>query len=437
MAAEAALPRFAAEPEQVIIEAVRAVVPQLAAEEIESVLVATVKRRPERRRLAEVLSVSPDLLTSGRPEGPRSIERLITVLRQRGALGLQLPRCAKCGSQRPLTALMGELRICSYCGVRRIQRANPCVICGSRNYQGRDRDGRPRCRRHPPDEGRDPAGELSRAIASLTAGLPESVVVSAIRSVERTRAGQLKLLWAWEDHPDLFTGGAAAGPPKTIPLIRALLGQGVTGVIVPPCPFCRRAAELSMVMDNLRCCRICWRDARPQTCARCGKSRYVAGRSLDGEPLCQNCNRADPLNFDLCSQCGTPGEVIARTEAGAVCRGCYQLPTATCTSCARTLPCLYAGTDHATCSTCASNAREHRPCSRCNTVRRMQYRSLDGEPLCKPCGAPKPTCSQCGDARRCHGRTPQGDRLCKSCWQAHPISQRACTGCGSVENLYH
>ncbi|WP_259407621.1 hypothetical protein [Streptomyces akebiae] len=437
MAADAVLPRFAAEPEQLIAETVRMVEPQLTAEVIEAVLVATVKRRPERRRLAEVLDAAPDLLTSGRPEGPRSIERLITALLQHGALRLRPPECARCGAQKPLRALMNGLRICSYCKGRQIQRANPCVICGSRNYQGRDRDGRPRCRRHPPDEGRDPLDELSRNIAALSIGLSHSAAAAAIRSVERSRQGQLRLLWAWEDHPDLLTGGGAAGPPKTVPLIRALLDHGATGLIVPPCPFCRRAAELDMVLDSLRCCRICWRDARPQSCAQCGKSRYVAGRTLDGRPLCQNCNRADPLNLDLCSQCGTPGEVITRTEAGAVCRRCYQLPTATCVTCARTLPCLYADTDHPTCSTCASNAREHRPCSRCNTVRRMMYRSPEGEPLCKPCGAPKPTCSQCGQARRCHGRTLEGERLCKSCWRAHPVSQRACTDCESVVRLFH
>jgi len=437
VAAGAVLPRFAAEPEQLIVETVRLVEPHLAAEEIEAVLVATVKRRPERRRLAEVLDGAPDLLTSGRPEGPRSVERLITALLPHGAVRLRLPECARCGAQKRLTGLDKGLRICAYCVSRRSIRANPCVICGSRNFQALDREGLPRCRRHPPDEGRDPLEELSRAIAALPIGLAQPAVAAAIRSVDRRRQGQLRLLWAWEDHPDLLTGAGAAGPVKTIPLIRALLGQGATGLIVPPCPFCRRAAELDMSLNGLRCCRICWRNTRPQPCAHCGRSRYVAGRTLDGEPLCQNCNRADPLNFDLCSRCGTPGEVITRTEDGTVCRGCYQLPTATCVACARTLPCLYANTDHPTCGTCVSNAREHRPCSRCNTVRRMMYRSPEGEPLCKPCGAPKPVCSQCGHARRCHGRTPQGERLCKSCWRAHPVSKRACTNCGSVGKLFH
>ncbi|MEV7393399.1 hypothetical protein [Streptomyces sp. NPDC091215] len=432
-----ALPRFAAEPDHVIIEAVRAVDPAMTAAQVETVLVATVKRRPERRRLAEILSRSPDLLTSGRPEGPRSIERLISALRQEGAAGLQLPRCGKCGAQKPLTALMGEVRICTHCGSRRTKRANPCVICGSYNFMGRDRDGQSRCTRHPPDEGRDVLGELSRAIASLPTGLQPPAVATVIRSVARTRAGQLKLLWAWEDHPDLFTGGGAAGPPRTIPLIRALIDHGATGLAVPPCPICRRVTELSMVLDDRRCCRVCWRDAHPQNCVRCGKSRYVAGRTLAGRPLCQTCLRGDPLNLDLCCRCGTHGQIITRNEAGAVCKRCYQPPIATCATCGRTRPCLYAGTDHPTCDTCLTKIRQHRPCSRCNLVRRIQYCGPDGEPLCKPCGAPKPTCSQCGHPRRCHGRTPQGERLCKSCWQAHPVSQRTCAGCGSTAKLFH
>jgi hypothetical protein len=72
------------------------------------------------------------------------------------------PRCADCGRDRPLVGLVGTVRICSSCQTRRINHANPCGICGSTNFDGRDRHGQPRCRKHPPGEKADPAaGEKS------------------------------------------------------------------------------------------------------------------------------------------------------------------------------------------------------------------------------------------------------------------------------------
>ncbi|MFI2352430.1 hypothetical protein ACH492_36660 [Streptomyces sp. NPDC019443] len=114
------------QPEQVVAETVRAVEPQLAAEKVAAILMATIKRRPERRRLAEVLNTTPDLFTSGRPEAPRSIARLITALREHGAVHLKAPECAQCGAQKPLTGLMDGLRVCAYCKIRQIQRSSSC-----------------------------------------------------------------------------------------------------------------------------------------------------------------------------------------------------------------------------------------------------------------------------------------------------------------------
>ncbi|MEU8926613.1 hypothetical protein AB0D10_37785 [Kitasatospora sp. NPDC048545] len=57
------LPRFAAEPERVIVEAVLTADPRLPAADVEAVLVAAVRRRPDRRQLAEALDADPELLT--------------------------------------------------------------------------------------------------------------------------------------------------------------------------------------------------------------------------------------------------------------------------------------------------------------------------------------------------------------------------------------
>jgi hypothetical protein len=49
-----------------------------------------------RRRLAQALHENPDLLTSGRPEGPPQVERLIRALQAAGARRLVQPRCGHC-----------------------------------------------------------------------------------------------------------------------------------------------------------------------------------------------------------------------------------------------------------------------------------------------------------------------------------------------------
>ncbi|MFD7954319.1 hypothetical protein ACFV4X_12570 [Streptomyces ardesiacus] len=109
--AEQLLPRFAVDPEAVIIEAVTAAEPELSAAVVEQVLLATVRQRPARRELARTLYLDAGLLTSGRPEGPRSVERLIRALRQEGATQLELPQCASCHRQLPLPGLDRGQRI--------------------------------------------------------------------------------------------------------------------------------------------------------------------------------------------------------------------------------------------------------------------------------------------------------------------------------------
>ncbi|EHM25771.1 MULTISPECIES: hypothetical protein [Streptomyces] len=61
-------------------------------------LQAVFRQRPQLRMLAEVLQARPDLLTSGRPEGPHAIERLVRALREAGTEQLVLPGAATAGA---------------------------------------------------------------------------------------------------------------------------------------------------------------------------------------------------------------------------------------------------------------------------------------------------------------------------------------------------
>lgn len=431
------LPRFASEPEQVIVEAVQAVEPQLDPVLVEQVLNATVKRRPDRRDLAKVLQTDPELLTSARAEGPAALGRLIHALREHGAVRLQLPRCSRCGAQRRLKGQPGQPRICASCQARLIAMANPCVICGSMNYSGRDRDGLPRCTSHPPHDGRDVLAELVQLIAETPVALSKEVIAEAVRSAERSKNGQLRLLWALEEVPQLLTGGGAHGPPRGLRLIHELLSRGAKGLVNPACPYCRRDIALTMERDGLRCCRNCWQEIRPQTCSRCGQNAQVATRTHDGEALCGNCYRSTPFNQRICGRCGELKRTVRRTGDGPLCQRCHRLPTALCSVCGRTGPCHAARTDSPVCGTCHIEAHPPKVCSQCGLLRRVAYRTTSGEPLCKRCVEPKGPCSQCDRNRPTYGRTAEGKPLCETCWNRHERARRACTQCGTIERLFH
>ncbi|GAA3872472.1 hypothetical protein GCM10023084_26790 [Streptomyces lacrimifluminis] len=431
------LPRFAVEPEAVITEIVRTADPACAGIDIPAVLADTFRLRPQLRELANVLQKDPDLLSSGRPEGPRSIERLIRALRERGAERLTPPFCSGCGQQRRLVALDGAVRICSSCQTRRTDQANPCAICGRTEYNGRDRDGQPRCRKHPPGDGKDPVAELSTRIGRLDFGLPPQAIAEAVRSVEKSRNGQFRLLWALEDVPGLLTGDGAQGPPRTIALIKALIDHGANGAVVPPCPFCRRQVELNISRDGLRCCKRCWAEARPEPCARCGHLRPVHARTHDTRALCASCRTADPLSLRRCEGCGEMGIWIERTENGGLCTHCYQLPEATCATCGTLRPCRFAHTPAPKCQPCYARSKNKQPCARCGAERWVNNRTPDGKPLCSYCGVPRKPCAGCGKIHRPNGRTPDGKPLCQTCWAKHPAARRPCTACGSLERRFH
>ncbi|WP_308124603.1 hypothetical protein [Streptomyces sp. NEAU-YJ-81] len=433
---EGELPRSATEPEIVISEIVRSADSACERIDVTAVLRTVFRQRPQLRTLADVLQARPDLLTSGRPEGPRAIERLVRALREAGAERLVLPRCGDCGRERPLTGLGDGARICSACSNRRLARTNPCVICGSTTLAGRDRAGRPRCRAHPPWGSTDPAEELAKLIAARPFGISPTTAQQAIRQIDPTRPGQLRLLWALEDTPDLLTGRGAEGPPKISALAQALIDRGAQGVVVPSCPFCQRSTDLKERRDGLRCCGPCWRDSKIVTCAACGRSRPIGGRRFDGQPVCGTCRQHDPFNHRPCSVCGALRLRNSRTDDGGVCAACREIPTALCATCGELRPCYFAATNAPKCLPCSAKEREEAVCANCGKHRRVNNRTATGKPLCGNCGnKPKP-CGGCGGIFRTSGRTPEGEPLCQTCWARHPAAHRPCTQCACVERLY-
>lgn len=132
-------PRFLAEPFAVIAEIVLALEPELAPDAVRETITALAKLKSPHRRLAETLAGAPELLTSGRPEGPASVQKLIRALQTIGAKRVVLPRCAHCGKQHNLPHLDGDQRICAYCRMKKAAQGDPCEVCGRADYiAGRD-----------------------------------------------------------------------------------------------------------------------------------------------------------------------------------------------------------------------------------------------------------------------------------------------------------
>ncbi|MFE0128022.1 hypothetical protein, partial [Streptomyces parvus] len=430
------LPRWQTEPEAVVADVVAAVAPSCGTSVVAGAVERVFRQRPQRRELARLLESDPSLLTSGLPQVPRLVERLIRDLVEGGALGLVLPRCAVCTRQRPLTATSPEGRICGTCYNRSRTEDRRCVECGRRDFCGRDRQGRPRCRKHLPDQGIDPAHEIAQLLVAST-GLEPDVLAGAVRQAERSRAGQLRLWWVLSDRPDLLTGAGAHGPQSVSALARILVDRGARDVVVPRCPWCNTSTNLVSAREGVRCCSYCWAKSRTARCAHCDRDRPVSGRDALGREVCGPCRQKDPLNHQRCDGCGEVRLRRRRTDGGGgLCPACCTNPYALCATCGAWRPCWFAATPAPRCQPCTAKARHRAVCVGCGQMRRVNNRTTDGGPLCTTCGKPPAPCDGCGKTYRISALVPGGRRLCQTCWSKHPSAKKPCERCGIVTRLY-
>ncbi|MFI6690129.1 hypothetical protein [Streptomyces sp. NPDC050485] len=431
-------PRFLTEPVAVITEIVLALEPELAPDAVSEAVASTAKLKSRHRVLAQALTSDPELLTSGRPEGPATVQKLIRALQAIGAKRVVLPRCARCGKQHKLSSLDGDQRICAYCRMKLAAEEDPCVICGrTAHIASRDHLGRARCVHHPDTGDRDPVDVVCDHVAAVEPGLSREEIAASVRETCQLPAHQRQLAWALENNPRLLTGEGAQGPHKLILLIEDLLARGARNIVLPPCPFCGTDSKLRNVLDGRRACRACYEKFRLLTCSRCGRDKPVAARTVDGEPLCHPCTRADPVNHEPCTDCGRTVWIVRREGARRLCGRCFRAPVAVCADCGRTRPCYFADSEAPRCEGCTSRLRPPQPCSRCQNVRQVKYRLPDGSPLCGSCGITPVPCHVCGKTKPIKGRGPDGEAICQVCYDKHPIARRNCVQCGVLERLYH
>lgn len=360
----------------------------------EAVVVGVAGGRAKRRKLAQALAQRPAILTDGRSPAPRVIGDLLIALVKAGATTISPPLCTECG--KPLRTLQrrGEDWYCGVCGpIRR-----PCASCGDlEKVHSRDRDGRPRCIRCPPDDGRDPVEIVVEVVAVVDPALSAGVVTAAVNAAAAQTGQRHQMAWALQERPELLTGaGAQATVPSVLRLIDKLCEAGATNIVRPPCPHCARVIPLVKPRGGVRLCRNCVAKSRAEPCSGCGRVCEAATRDEYGRPLCPNCLVSDPANLEVCLSCGRRHIVGTRTPDGPLCPSCPPLPILVCSICGTSRPC---GTARLTgLPWCPPCQRRSGPCARCEQVKPIRSGTLD-KPYCQSCTVSAfPDCPVCATA---------------------------------------
>ncbi len=394
------------EPDDIVVSVMAGVEPGLTEEVIRQATADAAASRAKRRRLARALTDDPDLLTSGRPEGPPVVGDFIRSLLAQGSRRAVLPQCADCGSTKKLPSLRADgRRVCQPCNHKTRAASLLCTECSrpARVYR-RTRTGEAICRGcwRLPDG--DPVTLITAAVTAVAPQAKPAAVRQAVESI--APVGNLylmfRLLWEIEDSPGLLTGEGAKASARAARLITALSAAGVS-VTAPACRHCGEVRPLTHVLDDLRCCLPCYRKANAAACGRCGQDRAIATRRPDGTPLCSTCMRHEADHLITCVLCDRIRPVGRRTKDGPLCGACYR-------------PTLQ------TCSFCGKGPR------RC-------YRAVTGMPRCDTCSRARRHCVGCGKEKYAAARTEDG-HLCETCWQKNPISFNPCRLCGKVEYLH-
>lgn len=422
-------PAAIADPLSVVIDLVADIESGLDRACISEVVTGVAGGRAKRRRLAQALLARPGILTDGRSPAPEAIGKLLTALREAGAVNVSAPVCTECG--KPMRAFQRRGQDW-YCGVHGPQTA-ACAVCGHvRPIAQRDRQHQPRCWQHPLSDEHDPTQVLLDLVTGIDPALEVQLVTAAISAAAPQRGQRRRLAWALQDRPELLTGAGAQAPvPAVLRLIDTLAEHGSGRIVRPPCPHCGRVIALVKPRDGMRLCRNCVAKSRAETCSRCGVHREAATRDEQGRALCPKCLITDPANLEECLGCRRRRPVSARTPAGPLCPSCRPIATVACSICGRAAPgSISKLTGKACCHACLQRRAR---CSGCGTVRLVRSGTRT-QPLCGSCTRPDArwhACSGCGEpaqhrSRRCARCTLKrrlGELMRDDAGQTHPQLQ--------------
>ncbi|WP_075835874.1 hypothetical protein [Rhodococcus sp. YL-1] len=426
------------DPLSIIHAAVQRADPTLAASVLSAALAEAAPSITVKRRLAQALFENPELLTDRQPLGPPAMDRLIKALQGHGSTGIELPLCGVCHRDVDLTNRQGPLRICGSCYTRERKRIESCTSCGESTLtRYRDWEGRPLCASC--ERRISEVDQLNRLVNQITI-INADVDTGLLREIverELPKAGnQRRIADELAEHPLRLTTEAAHATAATTGLLRALVNAAIGGFVMPPCPFCNRAVELTTVRERLRSCRRCYEQHHAQVCAGCGAARPAASRNASGAPICRSCHNHQPENQDTCPGCGERARLYRLAGQQPRCRRCQRSPITICAFCGKLKECYFADTATPRCEPCSSKLLRREPCSVCNQIRIVRTRTADGAPVCNNCGLPKALCHSCHRVMTVRAWLPDGPR-CKACYRRHPDSFKPCRQCGKLEHLHH
>src|SRR6185437_11880724 len=163
--------------------------------------------------------------------------------------------------------------------------------------------------------------------------------------------------------PDALGSGA---PPCVGRLVSELIARG-SALAVPACAACGRTGRPLTRTSLGGMCARCAHRAGAAGCARCHAVKPVAGRTSDGQPICERCRRRE-RGLRRCGRCGKTAPIAVRARGGNPdeCVNCYKMPEADCSACGSRRECSFAASERPVCLSCSST----RPGTRCRHQQR-------------------------------------------------------------------
>jgi hypothetical protein len=259
-------------------------------------------------------------------------------------------------------------------------------------------------------------------------------VGAAVDAVAGTGQALRSLAAALAGRPagDVLADGA---PPAAGRLTAELISLGSTVLIAPACSACGATGRPLARSSGGGVCSRCRSRLLATGCARCGTVKPVAGRTGDGEPICERCRR-HARGHRPCGVCSKTAAIAVRSRDGGadVCVNCYRMPTAVCTVCGRLRECNFAAT-RPVCPTCSP--RNTAVCAHCGQDRPPVVRWPEG-PVCDTCYCRalrhRGECGTCGQQRRLVFPPGPAAGTCSDC--ADLLLTHVCALCGVEDRLF-
>ena len=324
---------------------------------------------------------------------------------------------------------------------------------------------------HGPQVLADPLEAIVDLVSKAEPGLDRQVIGDIAQRVAAGRAKRRRLAQALLDMPSLLVDGRSPAPRAAGELLIALRRAGAVNISLPVCADCGKTLHTLQRRGEHWYCSVC--GPRLEPCARCGKTRRIAGRDRVGRPLCVGCRPEDSAGSmqvlreiitaidpvidaavvdlairaaaraggrhrlawalqdrpELLTGAGAEASVpsVLRLIDALVDAGAQGIVRPACPHCGRVIA-LVKPRGVRLCRNCLAKSRAE-PCSRCGVHREAATRDEHGKPLCPHCLITDPanqeTCVGCRRRRPVSVRAPDGP-LCPRC---RPVATMICSIC--------